>query len=304
MAEQNPSAIDDDANWGRPWLHSAMHRNATEQFAPGSTKLVPQATMHHDATPTQPSAPGSIDSIAPATTAAPTEASDSQGYCLPPTTTDSLNPNHRWYQPHGTIQPKTVMADLLGEFDAKTGTLQISVVAFYPFDYMKNKSLGWEKFENKSAAITAINHALHTVNPSLYIRLAHEGAARILTSLGKEKHTVGGGLMRFLNSMISQHNVNTFELNDAEKTVCRILFREGTWEGPDAASGNDNNTNTLDGLGPWLAPYGGSLVLDPVHLSNALELISRGPDNVKVPKKIPNCVIGTVPMWTAGKKAQ
>jgi hypothetical protein len=302
MTEQNPSEIDDDANWRGPWAGSAMEFNATQQFAPGSTNSVAQVTMHQTATGQF--ALRSTDSIAPAITAAFTEASDNQLYCLPPTTTDSPDPNHRWYQPHGTIQPKTVMADLLGEFDAETGTLRISVVAFYPFDYMKNKSLGWDKFENRSAAVTAINHALHTVKPSLYIRLAHEGAARILTSLGKEKHTVGGGLMRFLNSMISEHKVNTFKLNDAEKTVCRILFREGTWICPDAGSGNDNNTNPLDGLGPWLAPYGGSLVLDPVHLSNALELISRGPDNVKVPKKIPNCVIGTVPMWTAGQKAE
>jgi hypothetical protein len=178
------------------------------------------------------------------------------------------------------------------------------VVAFYPFNYLRNKSLGWDKFENKSAAVTAINHALHTVKPSLYIRLAQEGAAQILTSLGKENNTVGGGLMRFLNSMILQHNVNMFKLNDAEKTVCRILFQEGTWICPDAASGNNNNTNTLNGLGPWLAPYGGSLVLGREDLSNALKLIFRGPDNVKVPKKIPNCVIGTVPMWTAGKKVE
>jgi len=302
MTEQNPFEFDDDANWRRPWLGSAMYRNATDRFGKGSTDSAAQATMHQDAT--ERSAPGSTNSIAPAITAVFTEASDNQGYCPPPTTTDSLNPNHRCYQPHGKIQPTTVMADLLGKFDAETGTLQISVVAFYPFDYMKNESLGWDKFENKSAAVTAINHALHTVKPSLYIRLAKEGAARILASLGTEKNTVGGGLMRFLNSMISDYKVNTFELNDAKETVCRILFREATWICPDAASGNDNNTNTLNKLGPWLAPYGGGLVLGPDDLQNARNLIFRGPDNVKVPKKIPNCVIGTVPMWTEGHKAQ
>jgi hypothetical protein len=61
----------------------------------------------------------------------------------------------------------------------------MTVVVFYPFDRETNNALGWDKPENRTAAVTAVNHALGTLHDhkSLCIRLANEGATRMQTRL-------------------------------------------------------------------------------------------------------------------------
>lgn len=247
----------------------------------------------------------STDSNAQETTSAFTEVSGNQGYCLPPTTADSLACNHGLYQPFGPSQHHTVLATLFGHFDKKTGTLQISAVPFYPHVESTNDALGWDKSENRSAAVNAINNVFQTLhnNGSLPIRLATQGATRIKTRL-KGGNTVGGGIMQFLNSMILEYGVDTFKLDGDMATVCTVSFRVGTCKCPDAPSGTNDTTNPVHGR--WIAPRSKNrnLSLQSADLLSVRELISRGTQIVKIPKKVPNCYIGSVPFWTTGQAAK
>jgi hypothetical protein len=66
------------------------------------------------------------------------------------------------------------------------------------------------------------------------------------------------------------------------------------------------DAETLDGSGPWIEPPQNrrSLVLGTADLQKARDLIKKGTENLKLPaKKVPNCVIGSVPIWTAGQVA-
>jgi hypothetical protein len=173
-----------------------------------------------------------------------------QSYCPPPSTADSLTRNHGLYQPYNSKQHNTVMATLFGEFDQDT--LKIRVVPFYPFDHSKqtNNALEWDKSENKSAAVNAINKALRTLheNDSLYIRLATQSAVRIKHRVTRGE-TVGPAFMQFLNSMIADYQVKTFEVDGRH---CQVSFREGIRKPSCAPSGTATATLSEE-EGPWIA---------------------------------------------------
>jgi hypothetical protein len=226
-----------------------------------------------------------------------------QSYCLPASRAGSSTRSHGVFPARTIEQLKTVMPTLYAEYTKETDTLVIKVVPFYPFDPKDNNTLGWEKFNKQSQAVTAINNALSTLhnNQSLYTHLAKQGATRIKTRVGKGE-TIGASFMQFLNSMISEYGVNTFKVNDED---CIISFREGTRSGASAPS--RTNANTATGEGPWIAapPKSGSLIMGMVELERTFAHISKGTQDVREPrKKCQNCVVGSVPIWTAGQRAE
>jgi len=227
--------------------------------------------------------------------------SHKQSYCPSPSTADSPTRNHGLYQPHDLRQHNVVLGTLFGEFHENT--LKIRVVPFFPFDHSEYPSnpLGWDKFENKSAAVSAINKALRTLheNDSLYIRLATQTATRIKTRIQRGE-TVGPAFMQFLNSMIVDYQLNTFEVDGKH---CEVSFREGTRKPPSAPSGTATATLIEEG-GPRIAPLSSRLVLKYNDWPAARTLISKGTQNITLPDNVPSCVIGSVPFWTAGQRAE
>ena len=235
-----------------------------------------------------------------------------QSYCPSPSTADSPTQNHGLYQPHNVTQHHTVMVGLYGHFDKETG-LRIKPVAFYPFDQSKNtnNALGWDKPENKSAAVNAINKALGTLhtNGSLYIRFANETATRISTRVTKGE-TVGPPVMQFFNSMTSHYGVNTFKLDDKDdSTVCGVSFREGTWKRPSALGGVNETADKSNEWERCIVPSGttgntgGTVILRGTSLTKICTLIDKGIEGVSPPKTVSNFFVGSVPIWTAGQRA-
>ena len=225
-----------------------------------------------------------------------------RSYCLSASLAGSTTRSHGFFPARNKEHLKTVMAGLYADYTKETDTLVIKVVPFYPFNPEDNDTLGWEKSDKQSQAVTAIDNALSTLhnNQSLYIHLAKQGATRILTRVGKGE-TIGASFMQFLNSMISEYGVDTFKVNDDD---CTISFREGTRSRESAPS--RTNANTATGEGPWIAkvPLSRSLTMGTVELDRTFAHISKGTQDVrKTKKKCQDCVVGRVPIWTAGQRA-